>query len=47
MRLHLQNFSSVPVNNLAYRLFFGVGNIGGKLMPTSIVNRYTEYRKDE
>ena len=45
-RSPLLNFSSVLVNNLAYRLFFGVGNIGGKLMPRSIVNGYTEYRKD-
>ena len=45
-RLPLLNFSSVLVNNSAYRLFFGVGNICGKLMPKSIVNWYTEYRKD-
>lgn len=44
-RLPLLNFSSELVNNLATRFFFGVGNIGGKVILTSIVNGYIEYRK--
>ena len=44
-RAPLLNFLR-DINNIAHRLYLGLSHIGGKLSSTSVVDRYTEIKKD-